>query len=160
MKKILFLFILIVSSHLLAQSADQTKNKALTDEKIEDIIKSEIEIAGSKSYYYDPKGRRDPFKSLLVGKREVVGECDEGTLCVFWDDVYLKGIWKVKGSYVAQILSKQDDLYLLKEGDLLTDGQITKIDLECVYFKQKVNDPTKIIPYQDVEKCLESEATK
>lgn len=160
MKKILFIFILIVSSHLLAQSGDQTKNGALIDEKIKDIIKSEIETTGTKSYYYDPKGRRDPFKSLLTGKRETPGECTEGSLCVFWDDVYLNGIWKVKGSYVAQILSKQNDLYLLKEGDLLSDGQITKIDLECVYFKQKVNDPTKINPYQDVEKCLESQATK
>lgn len=159
MKKILFIFILIVFSHLLAQSDDQTKNRVLTDEKIEDIIKSEIETYGT-NYYYDPKGRRDPFKSLLVGKKETAGECAEGTLCIFWDDVYLNGIWKVKGSFVAQILSKQNDLYLLKEGDLLSDGQITKIDLECVYFKQKVNDPTKINPYQDVEKCLESQATK
>lgn len=160
MKKMLFLFILIVSSHLLAQTADQSKKEALADEKIEDIIKSEMDVSGSKSYFYDPKGRRDPFKSLLMGKKETTEECAEGTLCVFWDDVYLNGIWKVKGSYVAQILSKQNDLYLLKEGDLLSDGQIIKIDLECVYFKQKVNDPTKINPYQDVEKCLETQATK
>lgn len=160
MKKILFLFILIVSSHLLAQTADQLKKEALNDEKIEGIIKSEMDVSGSKSYFYDPKGRRDPFKSLLAGKREVTQECVEGTLCVFWDDVTLNGIWKVKGSYVAQILSKQNDLYLLKEGDLLSDGEITKIDLGCVYFRQKVNDPTKINPYQDVEKCLETQATK
>lgn len=160
MKKIIFIFLIIISSHLLAQKVDQTKKEALTDEKIEDIIKSEMEQAESKTYFYDPKGRRDPFRSLMVGKREETEECVEGTLCIFWDDVTLNGIWKVKGSYVAQILSKQNDLYLLKEGDLLSDGQITKIDLGCVYFRQKVNDPTKINPYEDVEKCLETQASK
>jgi len=160
MKKLL-LFLIVFSSFILAQEKKgQTKN-ALTDEKIEDIIKTEIGSQEAKGYFYDPKGRRDPFKSLLIGKEEkLTEECAEGTICIFWDDISLGGIWKVKGSFVAQIRSKQEDLYLLKEGDLLADGQITKIDLNCVYFRQKVNDPTKINPYQDVEKCLEPIATK
>lgn len=160
MKYIIGCFLLIFSAFLLAQTPEKQKGQVLTDQEIENIIKSEMESAGGKSYFYDPKGRRDPFKSLLMGKREGVEECAEGTLCIFWDDISLNGIWKVKGSYVAQILSKQNDLFLLKEGDLLSDGQVTKITLDCIYFRQKVNDPTKINPYQDVEKCLESPTSK
>lgn len=158
MKKLLYLFLLVFSAMLLAQTPE--KEKVLTDQEIEDIIKAEMESAGGKSYFYDPKGRRDPFKSLLVGKREGTEECAEGTLCLFWDDISLSGIWKVRGTYVAQILSKQNDLFIIKEGDMLSDGQVTKITLECVFFRQKVNDPTKINPYQDVEKCLESSLSK
>lgn len=154
MKKILLCFLFLISSYAISQVQEIQKNEQLTDQQIEDIIKSEM--SSSESYFYDPKGRRDPFKSLIVGRKEKVEECQEGTICLFWDDITLSGIWKVKGNYVAQILSKQNDLYLLKEGDLLSDGQVTKISLDCVYFRQKVNDPTKINPYQDVEKCLES----
>ncbi|MEJ5166008.1 MAG: hypothetical protein WHV67_03150 [Thermoanaerobaculia bacterium] len=160
MKYIMCLFLIVFSVSLLAQAPEKEKKETLTDQEIEEIIKTEMESAGGKSYFYDPKGRRDPFKSLLVGKREGAEECVEGTLCIFWDDISLNGIWKVKGSYVAQILSKQNDLFLLKEGDLLSDGQVTKITLDCVFFRQKVNDPTKINPYQDVEKCLESPTSK
>lgn len=160
MKYIMFCFLLVFSALLLAQVPGKEGRETLTDKEIEEIIKTEMESASGKSYFYDPKGRRDPFKSLLFGKRETQEECNEGTICIFWDDIEVKGIWKVKGSYVAQILSKQNDLFLLKEGDLLSDGQVTKITLECVFFRQKVNDPTKINPYEDVEKCLESQTSK
>lgn len=152
MKKVLLCFLLCISSYIFSQTPEKPKEEGLTEQKIEDIIKSEMD--SSKSYFYDPKGRRDPFKSLLAGKREGIEECAEGIACLFWDDIALKGIWKVKGSYVAQILSKENDLFLLKEGDLLSDGQVTKITIDCVYYRQKVNDPTKINPYEDKEKCL------
>lgn len=160
MKKLLILFLIVFSSFLLAQKTEAPEEKNMEGEKIEQIL-TDIDINAPSNYYYDPKGRRDPFKSLLIGRREeTTEECTEGVICIYWDDIQLNGIWKVKGSYVAQILSKQNDLYLLKEEDLLADGQITKIDLNCVYYRQKVNDPTKINPYEDVEKCLETSSTK
>lgn len=155
MIKNFILFLLIFPIFLFSQE----EKKVLTEEKIEDIIKSEFEGALTKEYYYDPKGRRDPFKSLMLTGRERVSECEEGILCMYWDDIQLVGILKYKNVYFAQILSKQNELYLLKEGDVLADGQITKIDLNCVYYRQKVNDPTKIVPYEDVEKCVLKEKT-
>ncbi len=158
MKGLIFLAFLFLSSFLFAQ--EEREEEGLTQEKIEELIKSEIQMEGSKEYFYDPKGRRDPFRSLLRFAKETQEECTEGTLCLYWDDITLKGIWKIKGNHIAQILSKQNEVYLVKEGDLLADGQILKISINCVFYRQRVNDPTKINPFQDVEKCLEKEETK
>ena len=133
----------------------------LTSENVEEMVKGELET-GDTAYRYDAKGRRDPFRSLLIANT-ISGptDCRKGTPeCILWDDITLQGIWKVKGVIVSQILAKNADVYWIKESEALFDGMVTKITMDCVYFKQKVNDPTKINPFRDVEKCLLPEATK
>jgi hypothetical protein len=118
------------------------------------MVKDELQSSDT-TYRYDPRGRRDPFRSLLNYQTKGPENCQQGTIgCLLWDETSLQGIWKVKGSFVSQILAKNGDVYWIKEGDALFDGQVTRIGIDCLYFKQKVNDPTKINPFRDVEKCL------
>jgi hypothetical protein len=45
----------------------------------------------------------------------------------------------------------------LREGDRLYDGEVRRIDSDTghVVFRQKVNDPTRIKPFRDIEKGLD-----
>jgi len=136
------------------------EGQALTGDNLEEMVKDELQ-GGDTSYRYDPRGRRDPFRSLLQYITKGPDNCPPGTAqCLLWDEISLKGIWKVRGQFVCQILAKNGDIYWVKEGDALYDGQVTRIGIDCVYFKQKVNDPTKINPFRDVEKCVAAEETK
>jgi len=143
-----------------AQAEQQQQvRRQLTDENIQALVKDELQ--SPESYRYDPRGRRDPFRSLLVVNPTSNIPCEKGTIgCLSWEDITLQGIWKVKGIFVTQILAKNGDVYWVRTGDSLFDGQVTKIGMNCVYFKQKVNDPTKINPFRDVERCLIPEAAK
>jgi hypothetical protein len=139
---------------------EQQSQQQLTSESVEALVKDELQSADA--YRYDSRGRRDPFRSLL--ERNVAQErpeCQKGTVgCLLWDDITLQGIWKVKGVFISQILAKNGDVYWVKEGDAMYDGQVMKIGMNCVDYKQKVNDPTKINPFRDVDKCLIPEETK
>lgn len=127
---------------------------AAQEDNLEEMVKDELQTSDT-SYRYEARGRRDPFRSLLNYQTKGPDNCQQGTIgCLLWDEVSLQGIWKVKGSFVSQILAKNGDVYWVKEGDALFDGQVTRIGIDCLYFKQKVNDPTKINPFRDVEKCL------
>ena len=143
-----------------AQTEQQQQvRQQLTDENIQALVKDELQ--SPESYRYDPRGRRDPFRSLLVVNPTTNIPCEKGTVgCLSWEDITLQGIWKVKGIFVSQILAKNGDVYWVRSGDSFFDGQVTKIGMNCVYFKQKVNDPTKINPFRDVERCLIPEAAK
>ena len=153
--------VLLSAAALLAQApAAPAPSQALEpapaapEDNLEEMVKDELQSADT-SYRYDPRGRRDPFRSLLNYQTKGPENCQQGTIgCLLWDDISLQGIWKVKGYFVCQILAKNGDVYWVKEGDALFDGQVTRIGIDCLYFKQKVNDPTKINPFRDVEKCL------
>jgi hypothetical protein len=124
------------------------------EDTLEEMVKDELQ-GSDASYRYDPRGRRDPFRSLLQYQTKGPENCQQGTVgCLLWDEISLQGIWKVRGAFVSQILAKNGDVYWIKDGDALFDGQVTRIGIDCIYFKQKVNDPTKINPFRDVEKCL------
>lgn len=128
--------------------------QAAPEDNLEEMVKDELQSSDT-TYRYDPRGRRDPFRSLLQYQTKGPENCQQGTVgCLLWDEVSLQGIWKVRGAFVCQILAKNGDVYWVKEGDALFDGQVTRIGIDCLYFKQKVNDPTKINPFRDVEKCL------
>lgn len=127
---------------------------AAPEDNLEEMVKDELQ-GSDTTYRYDPRGRRDPFRSLLQYQTKGPENCQQGTIgCLLWDEVSLQGIWKVKGAFISQILAKNGDVYWVKEGDAMFDGQVTRIGIDCIYFKQKVNDPTKINPFRDVEKCL------
>lgn len=170
---------LIVSAALLAQAPaapSQTKSDpagqqapadlpaagvvAAPEDNFGEMVKDELQ--GTDSLYrYDPRGRRDPFRSLLQYQTKGPDNCQQGTIgCLLWDEISLQGIWQVKGAFVCQVLDKEHDVYWLKEGDALFDGQVTRIGIDCIYFKQKVNDPTKINPFRDVDKCVKRDESK
>ncbi|MDQ2870444.1 MAG: hypothetical protein M3S32_06860 [Acidobacteriota bacterium] len=108
-----------------------------------------------RGYTYDPAGRRDPFRSLLVrSENRGGGPRPPGIAGISIDDVTVQGIWKTRSGYVAQIRGTDNKSYLLRSGDLLYDGEVTRVAPNEVGFRQNLNDPQSVKPFRDVTKQL------
>jgi hypothetical protein len=108
-----------------------------------------------RGYSYDPAGRRDPFRSLLVRSLDRSGSPrPAGIAGIGIDDVSVQGIWKTKSGFVAQIRGTDNKSYLLRAGDLLYDGEVTRVGPNEVSFRQNLNDPQSVKPFRDVTKQL------
>jgi type IV pilus assembly protein PilP len=121
----------------------------------ESLLEQEESALSGRSYAYDPAGRRDPFRSLLVRpEQRAAGSRPPGIAGVSVDDIVLQGIWKTQAGYVAQIRGTDNKSYLLRPGDLLWDGEVTRIGPNEVTFRQNLNDPQSVKPFRDVTKQL------
>jgi len=142
----------------LAQApAEQGPSLEETSSQIDEILAGEEEVLAGASYSYDPGNRRDPFKSLIVGKLrpERKGPVPEGPAGLFIDEIDLTGIFRTSRGFVAQVVaSNKEKSYLIREGDQLYDGDVVSITQNEVVFKQIVNDPTVIKPFREVVKKL------
>lgn len=118
------------------------------------IAQEEAALAG-RSYTYDPAGRRDPFRSLLVRPDDRArGERPPGIAGMSIDDVVVHGIWRVRSGYVAQVRGTDNKSYLIRGGDLLYDGEVTRVGPNEVVFRQNINDPQSVKPFREVTKQL------
>lgn len=108
-----------------------------------------------RTYTYDAAGRRDPFRSLLI-RAENRGRAQRppGIAGIAIDDLQLQGIWKTRAGYVAQIRGTDNKSYLIRAGDLLYDGEVTRIGPNEVSFRQNLNDPQSVKPFRDMTKQL------
>ncbi|MDD8020475.1 MAG: hypothetical protein PHU81_04710 [Acidobacteriota bacterium] len=85
--------------------------------------------------YYDPGGRRDPFKDLLGGgKGGSRGQTEGGQLSIA--NATLVGIVKTQRGFVAIISGPQQMPYFLKIGDKVSDGYIFDINHSQVIFRK------------------------
>jgi hypothetical protein len=118
------------------------------------IEQDELATAG-RAYTYDPAGRRDPFRSLLVRQENRGrGPRPSGIAGISVDEVVVQGIWKTRAGFVAQIRAADNKSYLLRPGDLLYDGEVTRVGPNEVTFRQNLNDPQSVKPFRDVTKQL------
>ena len=119
------------------------------------LIEQEEAALAGRSYTYDPAGRRDPFRSLLVRPEDRArGERPPGVAGMSIDDVVVHGIWKVRSGYVAQVRGTDNKSYLVRGGDLLYDGEVTRVGPNEVVFRQNINDPQSVKPFREVTKQL------
>lgn len=108
-----------------------------------------------RTYTYDAAGRRDPFRSLLIRAENRGGaQRPPGIAGIAIDDLQLQGIWKTRAGYVAQIRGTDNKSYLIRAGDLLYDGEVTRIGPNEVSFRQNLNDPQSVKPFRDMTKQL------
>ncbi|HSE62192.1 MAG TPA: hypothetical protein VLG15_01135 [Thermoanaerobaculia bacterium] len=121
----------------------------------EALIEQEEAALAGRSYTYDPAGRRDPFRSLLVRPDDRArGERPPGIAGMSIDDVVVHGIWRVRSGYVAQVRGTDNKSYLIRGGDLLYDGEVTRVGPNEVVFRQNINDPQSVKPFREVTKQL------
>jgi hypothetical protein len=119
------------------------------------LIEQDESAMAGRSYSYDPAGRRDPFRSLLVRpERGMPGQRPPGIAGIVIDDVILQGIWRTRAGYVAQIRGTDNKSYLLRSGDQLFDGEVLRIGPNEVIFRQNLNDPQSVKPFRDITKQL------
>jgi len=119
------------------------------------LLEAEESALEGRSYTYDAAGRRDPFRSLLVREQGRGGsQRPPGIAGITIDDISLQGIWKTTSGYVAQIRATDNKSYLLRAGDQLYDGEVTRVGPNEVAFRQNLNDPQSVKPFRDVTKQL------
>jgi Tfp pilus assembly protein PilP len=119
------------------------------------LIEQDESAMSGRAYSYDPAGRRDPFRSLLVREQSRGGpQRPPGIAGIAIDDLVVHGIWKTKAGYVAQIRATDNKSYLIRAGDLLYDGEVTRVGPNEVQFRQNLNDPQSVKPFREVTKQL------
>lgn len=125
---------------------------------ITDVQASEEAAATGTGITYDPEGRRDPFVSPSeLMEFQDIGQCEgEGIACWLITEVSVVGVMARRSGSVALVTGPDGYGAALKAGDELYDGEVLKIDASrgIVTFRQRVNDPTRIKPYRDIEKTL------
>lgn len=135
---------------------DQAVDSEESLREIDRLLAQEESIYSGGGYTYDPGGRRDPFRSLLEQTtRDPSDTRPEGIPGLLIDDIVITGIFSTPEGMWAQIQTSAKDIsYLLREGDLLYDGDVLRIASGEVVFKQSVNDPTILKPFREVVKAL------
>ncbi|MEM1176858.1 MAG: hypothetical protein AAGM22_00820 [Acidobacteriota bacterium] len=129
---------------------------------VDDLLKAEEEVLSApETYTYDPGARRDPFRSLLQRRDQNDDqgrqERPEGKPGLLIDEIDLQGIFVLQDGPVAQVeAANSDTSYLLSPGDELWDGDVVRITLDEVIFKQSVRDPTALKPFREVVKRLQA----
>jgi len=106
-----------------------------------------------RQYVYDPAGRRDPFKSLLVRERTRESR-PPGIPGLSVDEIELQGMWKTRSGWLAQVRGSDNKSYLLRKGDVLFDGEVIDVKANELTVRQNVNDPQSVKPFRDVTKRL------
>ena len=90
--------------------------------------------------------------SAVIEGRALIEDLD----AMLIDDIEVTGIFSTGEGMWAQVQTSQKDIsYLLREGDLLYDGDVLRIDPTEVVFKQSINDPTALKPFREVVKKLQ-----
>ena len=119
------------------------------------MIEQEEAALQGRGYTYDPAGRRDPFRSLLVRPEDrALGSRPAGIAGMSIDEVVIYGIWKTRNGYVAQVRATDNKSYLVRQGDLLYDGEVVRVGPNEVVFRQNINDPQSVKPFREVTKQL------
>jgi hypothetical protein len=119
------------------------------------LIEQDESAMSGRAYSYDPAGRRDPFRSLLVREQSRGGvDRPPGIAGIAIDDLVVHGIWRTRSGYVAQIRATDNKSYLIRAGDLLYDGEVTRVGPNEVSFRQNLNDPQSVKPFREITKQL------
>jgi len=114
-------------------------------------------LSDPATYSYDPGARRDPFRSLLAGRRAArkAEKRPDGPAGLLIDEIEVEGVFVLDDGPVVQVQSaSQETSFLLRVGDQVWDGDVIRISLREVVFKQSVNDPTALKPFREVVKKL------
>ena len=125
---------------------------------IDDMLKMDEEVLSDpETYSYDPGSRRDPFRSLASRRQQTrrAENRPKGPAGLLIDEISVEGVFVLDDGPVVQVQSaSQRTSFLLRVGDQLWDGDVVRIDLDEVVFKQSVNDPTALKPFREVVKKM------
>lgn len=170
----LLVFCALVGWPLVAQDAAQTETaveaepatgvdetagepEAVQSDEVLEDLQGILQEDAVDAYRYDPQGRRDPFRSLIGPAKQNVerGDAPPGVPGFLIDELDLQGIVRTSRGYVATVKGPDNLGYTLRAGDTLYDGEVLRVTADAVYFRQEVNDPTRIERQREVVKELE-----
>lgn len=90
----------------------------------------------------------DPFSDLRHIRTR--GGRPPGIAGLLIDELRLLGFRRSGKGYVARVRDSMGDIYLLRPGDLLYDGDVVSVSRRELVFKQIVQDPTALKPFREV----------
>ena len=149
-----FATIVFASSIVIAQPARKSPEKPAAQAPAAQPAPPPSDDEEGRMYVYDPAGRRDPFKSLLVRESNRGGTRPPGIPGLSVDEIELQGLWKTRSGWIAQVRGSDNRSYLLRKGDLLFDGEVLDVRDNEITLRQNVNDPQSVKPFRDVTKRL------
>ena len=133
----IFTSLCIFTSTTYAQEKKKTEKQAPIIPKNEKDSTSPMEELETGEFVYKPRGRRDPFWNLLMGKNvKIKREAREGIAGMLIDELVLEGILLKNKKYVALFKGPDGRPYDVKVGDSVYDGEVIKIDVNTVVFKR------------------------
>jgi Tfp pilus assembly protein PilP len=158
---------LFAQSNPASKPAASTSTAATTKQSEEPTMQQSLqeileEPSSADAYHYDPKGRRDPFQSL-IGPAPALqpGQRPAGPPGFLIDEIKLQGVVKTRQQGLVAMVNGPDNKgYLVKVGDKVLDGEVIRITPSSIVFRQEVNDPTRIERFREVVKELSTEAPR
>ncbi|MCP4898751.1 MAG: hypothetical protein GY906_17410 [bacterium] len=121
--------------------------------QIDQILRGEQEVLQGDMFSYDPAGRRDPFRSLMAGFEEDDGSIrarPPGLPGMLIEELTVEGVIETETGILAFVQGRDKFSYILRPGTKLFNGEVKEILLNRVVFRQQVNDPKQIKPYEEV----------
>ncbi|HUA02201.1 MAG TPA: hypothetical protein VMB02_17825 [Candidatus Aquilonibacter sp.] len=90
----------------------------------------------------DMVGKRDPFVPLVTDKKDTGAEhLPPGEAGIVIASVRVDGTVKSGNGMIAVVSNPDQRVYFIREGDRLYDGDVEKISLDGVTFKEESKDP-------------------
>lgn len=115
--------------------------------------------SSAPAYVYEIRGRRDPFRSLLLRTQDDRDrQRPPGIAGMLVEELELQGTIRTKQGWIAMMRGGDNRSYLLRKGTTVFDGEVMEIGPTEVVFRQNVNDPTSPKPFRDVVKALALQA--
>jgi Tfp pilus assembly protein PilP len=110
------------------------------------------------AYSYEPRGRRDPFVSLIARGTETraPGSRATGPQGLSIGEVTVKGIVRDRSGFIAMIQGPDTKTFIVRSGEKLMDGTVKAITADSVVFSQDVNDPLSMVKQKEVRKTVRS----
>jgi hypothetical protein len=113
--------------------------------------------AGTEQTAAPGGARRDPFLSLLA-MRKTGPPLPPGKAGLVIAQIRVDGIVKSQTGMIAVVSNPQQRVYFVREGDRLYDGEVEKISLEGVIFRESSKDAFGKPVEREVSKRLYSSA--
>jgi hypothetical protein len=113
--------------------------------------------AGTEPTSVPGAARRDPFLSLLA-MRKAGPPLPPGKAGLVIAQIRVDGIVKSQTGMIAVVSNPQQRVYFVREGDRLYDGEVEKISLEGVIFRESSKDAFGKPVEREVSKRLYSSA--
>jgi hypothetical protein len=84
--------------------------------------------------------KRDPFEPLVNEKQPTHGPLPPGKAGLIIASVHVDGTVKSPSGMIAVVSNPEQRVYFIREGDRLYDGEVQKIGLDGVTFKENSKD--------------------
>src|SRR5579864_5457999 len=101
---------------------------------------TESAAAGPGADKIEAVGKRDPFAPLINEKKDSGQRLPPGKAGLVIATVRVDGAVRTGSAMIAVVSNPEQSVYFIREGDHLYDGEVEKIGLDGVTFKENTKD--------------------